>query len=372
MWRDPTSNKQKQRTFRLKSHAARFARELEDNIGSGRPIDRNGKLVGDRSLEGNTTTVGAYAQKYNEARRHSWSPATIERAEIDVRKWILSDQIGSLPLAAVTQTDINTFIGRLSAAQLAPNYIRAIYGRLVAVLRAAHADGLILRMPIRSGVVLPRRPSRPVSGSRLLTVEQVRQIAEAVPNRLRALVWLQAGTGLRPAEALGVTLDELDLSPDATLVVRHQLRSPNGSGPPVLSRLMTSTAERLVPLAASVADHLRSHLDEFEPTPMSDESGDPFWGLFGNANGHPIRRNSHSEMWRRISKELALPDFARGWHELRHFHASLLIAQNVNVRTVQARLGHTSAEQTLRTYAHLWPDSDDLTRAAVDEVLAPR
>jgi integrase len=39
------------------------------------------------------------------------------------------------------------------------------------------------------------------------------------------------------------------------------------------------------------------------------------------------------------------------------------------VKTVQARLGHASAAETLDTYSHLWPDSDDRTRAAVDSVL---
>ena len=39
---------------------------------------------------------------------------------------------------------------------------------------------------------------------------------------------------------------------------------------------------------------------------------------------------------------------------------------------VQARLLHASAKTTLDTYGHLWPDSDDSTRAAVDVVLAAR
>ena len=36
---------------------------------------------------------------------------------------------------------------------------------------------------------------------------------------------------------------------------------------------------------------------------------------------------------------------------------------------VQARLGHASASETLDTYSHLWPDSNDRTREAVDAVL---
>jgi hypothetical protein len=36
---------------------------------------------------------------------------------------------------------------------------------------------------------------------------------------------------------------------------------------------------------------------------------------------------------------------------------------------VQSRLGHASAVETLDTYSHLWPDSDDRTRDAIDSVL---
>lgn len=36
---------------------------------------------------------------------------------------------------------------------------------------------------------------------------------------------------------------------------------------------------------------------------------------------------------------------------------------------MQARLGHASAAETLDTYSHLWPDSDDRTREAVDSAL---
>ncbi len=52
-----------------------------------------------------------------------------------------------------------------------------------------------------------------------------------------------------------------------------------------------------------------------------------------------------------------------------HYYASLLIRHGESVKTVQARLGHKTAAETLDTYAHLWPDGDDLTMAAVDSVL---
>ncbi|WP_433357420.1 IS701 family transposase [Microtetraspora malaysiensis] len=60
------------------------------------------------------------------------------------------------------------------------------------------------------------------------------------------------------------------------------------------------------------------------------------------------------------------------FHDLRHYLASLLIASGADVKIVQARLRHASAKTTLDTYGHLWPDSDESTRAAIDAVLAVR
>jgi integrase len=40
------------------------------------------------------------------------------------------------------------------------------------------------------------------------------------------------------------------------------------------------------------------------------------------------------------------------------------------VKTVSERLGHTNAAMTLNIYTHLWPDSEERTRAAVDKAYA--
>ncbi|MEO6121226.1 MAG: tyrosine-type recombinase/integrase, partial [Acidimicrobiales bacterium] len=60
------------------------------------------------------------------------------------------------------------------------------------------------------------------------------------------------------------------------------------------------------------------------------------------------------------------------FHDLRHFYASLLIHHGESVKVVQARLGHANASETLDTYSHIWPDSEDQTRLAVDSVLGAR
>lgn len=47
------------------------------------------------------------------------------------------------------------------------------------------------------------------------------------------------------------------------------------------------------------------------------------------------------------------------YHDLRHYFASLLIADGADVKTVQARLRHASAKTTLDTYGPIWPDRDE-------------
>lgn len=60
-----------------------------------------------------------------------------------------------------------------------------------------------------------------------------------------------------------------------------------------------------------------------------------------------------------------------GFHELRHHYASLLISSGCSVTVVQKRFGHATAQETLDTYSHLWPDDNEKTTYAVDAVLGP-
>jgi integrase len=46
-----------------------------------------------------------------------------------------------------------------------------------------------------------------------------------------------------------------------------------------------------------------------------------------------------------------------------------LIAANLNPKVIQARMGHATMAETMDTYGHLFPDSEDLGRGAVDDAL---
>ena len=57
------------------------------------------------------------------------------------------------------------------------------------------------------------------------------------------------------------------------------------------------------------------------------------------------------------------------FHGLRHTHATLLIAQGLDVRTVSNRLGHAQTSTTLNIYAHAFARMDREASDKLDNLL---
>jgi integrase len=131
-----------------------------------------------------------------------------------------------------------------------------------------------------------------------------------------------------------------------------------------------------VPLPQVVVDALAAHLAAFpaarvdllDATHRPEPKRRPTKLVFTSAGGRPLRRTRFSDVWRPAAAAAGLGAGVT-FHDLRHYYASLLIRHGESVKVVQRRLGHKSAVETLDTYSHLWPDSEDRTREAVDEVL---
>lgn len=124
--------------------------------------------------------------------------------------------------------------------------------------------------------------------------------------------------------------------------------------------LKTSGSYRTVPLPQTVADVLARHMAA---------TGRREGLLFLAHDGQPVKRNSFEKVWRAAAVRVGVPTLRL--HDLRHAYASALITAGESVKVVQVRMGHASAMVTLDVYGHLWPDSDDKTRSAVDAFLAP-
>ena len=57
------------------------------------------------------------------------------------------------------------------------------------------------------------------------------------------------------------------------------------------------------------------------------------------------------------------------FHDLRHSHATHMLASNIHPKVVQERLGHSSIGITLDTYSHVLPGMQEDAAAKVDAVL---
>jgi len=57
-------------------------------------------------------------------------------------------------------------------------------------------------------------------------------------------------------------------------------------------------------------------------------------------------------------------------HDLRHTHASWLIAAGEHPKTIQTRLGHSSIQVTMDRYGHLMEGLDDRTADRLDALAA--
>jgi len=275
---------------------------------------------------------------------------------------------GDRYLASVTPTEVRGFV-KVQGETAAPNTVRAVHVLLSAVFTSAVEDGLIPKSPCIK--TAPRKPHRePVAP---LTVAQVEALLAEVPERYRAIVAVGAGCGLRLGETLGLKVScvrflarELDVEEQLTLLP---------GSPPQLRPLKTRSSRRTVPTPRLVVDALAEHLAA-HPTATTDlvfrsRTGGPVWpNSFGDSVWRPaVKRINERAAEARKRGEPDLVELPAGvrFHDLRHFLASLLIASGESVKTVQAVLGHASAVETLQTYSHLWPDSDQRARAAVDD-----
>jgi integrase len=77
--------------------------------------------------------------------------------------------------------------------------------------------------------------------------------------------------------------------------------------------------------------------------------------------------NAPERYFKKLCEQNGLPRVSL--HSLRHLNASLLISAGLDVKTVQASLGHSSATTTLDSYAHEFQMAQAITSAAVTNAL---
>lgn len=99
---------------------------------------------------------------------------------------------------------------------------------------------------------------------------------------------------------------------------------------------------------------------------LSGQPADQF--LFQTGTGAAINdHNFRTRVFTIAVKDADLDDRGLTPHKLRHTAASAAIAAGADVMVVKTMLGHRNATETLKTYAHLFPDRLDEVTDAVED-----
>jgi len=170
-------------------------------------------------------------------------------------------------------------------------------------------------------------------------------------------VAVSAFAGLRLGEAAALRVSDVDFLREE-IHVRRQVQRLGGGGR-VEIREPKCGSERTVYVPDELIKILSEHVRLYRP------GDDPDRWLFPGKDEDPLHQNSAGHLFR---KARAAAGVDCRLHDLRHFYASGLIAAGCDVVTVQRALGHGSANVTLSTYAHLWPDGNDRTRQAARDL----
>jgi integrase/recombinase XerD len=180
-----------------------------------------------------------------------------------------------------------------------------------------------------------------------MSCEEITRLLAAVPGlRERAAMEIAYGAGLRLSEVLHLKLSDIDSK-------RMILRVDQGKG----------KRDRNVMLSPALLETLRAYWRESKPR---------VW-LFP---GHGGKRSLDQTIFQRafkLAKEQAHIAKPVSFHSLRHSFATHLLESGVNVRTIQALLGHRSLGTTQR-YMHVAGDYLRATRSPLDSLrqVSPR
>jgi integrase len=289
-------------------------------------------------------TVAQWCDKWIEG-YGSRRVSTVRQARTHLAK--VREEFGSLQLSAVRPSAVKSWCARLKAEGYEPSYVNALHARLSQIMQDAALDGLIGTNPCS-------RRTSPGAGKQVpyvATTAQVWSLYEEMPSRYRVAELLGAFSGLTTAEVCGLRSDDVKF-------LKREIH------PAVLypaEPLKTDMRRTVIPIADTLVTALSGQVAAWPgDTIMTYEDG-------GQLGPWQLQR----EFRRARDKVAGLPEGFR-YHDCRHYFASLLIASGADVKIVQYRLRHASAKTTLDTYGHLWPDSDESTRTAVEKVMSAK
>jgi integrase len=289
------------------------------------------------------------------------SPSYIERNRLICDR--IRRELGKIPIVDLSPADCNnwyrslrTLPGRSGRGQMSEATVMRHHRVLDAMLRMAEAEDRIVAAPTRRA----RKPKPLEHDVDLVPDKRMVALLDTLPARLRVCVELDAATGLRRGELLGLRWGDVDLDGRSVRVRNNTL----WVGGAQHDRIPKGKRTRDVPLTNDATAMLVAWRAELESVlgPIGPDVR-LFPDLEADITGHTPRRPDWlTQAWarhcRRHGEHVRL-------HDLRHWYASRLLDRGVPVTDVSAALGHAQMSTTTDIYGHARRDHDRI-RAALD------
>lgn len=296
-----------------------------------------------------TTTLGTWLADWLADMQTTIAPGTWDAYRTHIEKRLLPT-LGHLPLASVTPAEVRAAARRWKGSASTREGTTIV---LRSALLAAERDGLLETSPARF-LRAPKRAAKPpapvdVDDARLL-------LAAARGERLYPLLVAMLGLGLRRGEALGLRTSDVDLAAGTVRIAHSLRRIPVSYREPgeAAVRLVAPKAGsyRVLPLPPFVADALAARLAELDAERRAAKVWAPNELVFCGPDGNPVSFSRLARWFTDLLARTNLPPMRL--HDLRGSTATILLAEGVDLRVVQAILGHKNIGQTA-AYARVLP-----------------
>jgi integrase len=339
----PLSGRERRRWLPIghdRADAEAVAARLANDRRSGPPPSRG------------TTTVGEFlTRSWMPNKRRTVRATTAYRYAWFIDRYI-TPAIGEIPLRRLRADHLDDLYDRLTTSGgrhgngLAPKTIADVHMIIRAALDDAVARELLGRNVAHHTRGRRRPPARAAARS-WTAAELSHFLTAARSRRLYPALHLAAHTGTRRGEIVGLRWSDLDHA-RARLSISRTIQ--NVGGQPVEFGVKTRTSRRTVELDHHTVDVLVRWRHRLRNDRLPHGADD--W-VFCNRSGRFLNPESISQLFDRVVQHCDVPRIR--FHDLRHTHASLLIADRVAIKVVSERLGHAHPAFTMHTYQHLLP-----------------
>ena len=209
-----------------------------------------------------------------------------------------------------------------------------------------------------------KKPLRVLDDDQAVQLLRCLALEESLPFRCAVLLALLCG--LRLGEVGALRLQDVNWA-DCSIDVSRALKQTPATGP-FYGDPKSEAGHRVIDLPpgmmALLEETRQYHLD------AQAQLGDRFHehGLIVSAwDGTPLHKDTPSKQWRKFADKHGFTGVR--FHDLRHSHATILFANNLDAVAVATRLGHASADTTLRIYAHATRKRDRESAEAMQRLI---